>query len=324
MDAIAIANVRDQLIDRRLKLETAAATLDAPEDAVRLLQEVDAALTRMNAGVFGICETCHDPIEPDRLLVDPLTKFCLDHLTPVEQRALEHDLDLAARIQRELLPKRDLHIDGWEFAYHYQPAGTVSGDYCDLIVGNAGDVYFLVGDVEGKGVAAAMLMSHLSAMLRMLIPLGLPLCEVMERANHAFCDSTLAAHYATLVCGRTSSSGALEVCNAGHPPPLLLRAADSVRLEATGLPIGMFCSGRFSSTTVQLGAGDTLLLYTDGLPEARNSTGEEFGIDRLDALASSSSRVPGALVDASLRDLAAFRGAPGAEDDLTVFAISRS
>jgi sigma-B regulation protein RsbU (phosphoserine phosphatase) len=273
--------------------------------------------------VFGVCETCHDPIEPERLAADPLTQFCLDHLTPVEQRALEHDLELASRIQREMLPRSDVRVEGWDVAYHYQPAGTVSGDYCDLIPGNSDDVYFLVGDVAGKGVAAAMLMSHLSALLRTLITLGLPLGQMMERANRVFCESTLPAHYATLVCGRVSSSGEMEVCNAGHPPPLLLHGDDIVRLDATSVPVGMFCGGRFSSRTVSVAPGDTLLLYTDGLPEAQDQAGLEYGIDRLVSLALSSSREPEALVAACVRDLAAFRGAPGADDDLTVFAISR-
>src|SRR5207249_11064553 len=129
-------------------------------------------------------------------------------------------LELASRIQRELLPKPDLHVDGWQVAYHYQPAGPVSGDYCDLIRAESGDMYFLVGDVAGKGVAAAMLMSHLSALLRTLISLGLPLDQLMERASRVFCESTLPMHYATLVCGRATRSGAMELCDAGHPPPL--------------------------------------------------------------------------------------------------------
>lgn len=168
----------------------------------------------MNAGTFGLCATCHDAIEPDRLLADPLTQFCLDHLTPVEQRALQQDLELASRIQRELLPKPDTRFDGWEIAYHYQPAGPVSGDYCDLIPGDADQVYFLIGDVAGKGVAAAMLMSHLSAMLRTLITVGLPLSQLMERASRVFCESTLPTHYATLVCGR-AYRGARLTCFRG-------------------------------------------------------------------------------------------------------------
>lgn len=322
MEAPALPIFRDQLLDRRQKLETAAATLGRADEVTRLLQEVDAALGRMNAGTFGLCATCNEAIEPDRLLADPLTQFCLNHLTPVERRALQQDLDLASRIQRELLPKPDVRLDGWEIAYHYQPAGPVSGDYCDLIPVNADQVYFLIGDVAGKGVAAAMLMSHLSAMLRTLITVGLPLSQLMERASRVFCE-TLPAHYATLVCGRASSSGEIEVCNAGHPPPLLIRAGEIARLDATGLPIGMFCSERFSSRIVRLAPGEMLLLYTDGLLEAQNATGVEYGIERLSALAASANWQPKAIIDACLRDLAAFRSAPGSADDLTILAVSR-
>jgi phosphoserine phosphatase RsbU/P len=323
MEASALASVRDQLLDRRQKLEQATVTLSQSEDVVRLLQEVDAALTRVNAGRFGICETCHDPIEPERLVADPLIRFCIDHLSPREQRALEHDLELAAHIQREMLPKASMRVDGWAFAYHYQPAATVSGDYCDVIPGNSGDVYFIVGDVAGHGVAAAMLMSHLSALLRTLISLGLPLSDIMERANRAFCDSTLASHYATLVCGHACQSGEIEISNAGHPPPLLLHGDVVMRIDATGLPIGMFCSGRFPSYTIQLAPGDALLFYTDGLPEARNAAGEEYGIDRIADLVVSVSRAPSAMVDTYVRDVAAFRGAGTVEDDVTIFAVNR-
>jgi sigma-B regulation protein RsbU (phosphoserine phosphatase) len=323
MEATTLPVLRDQLLDRRQKLETAAVMLGRTDEVTRLLHEVDAALERTNAGTFGLCATCQEAIEPDRLLADPLTQFCLDHLTRVEQRALQHDLDLASHIQRELLPKPDVRFDGFEVAYHYQPAGPVSGDYCDLISGNADQMYFLIGDVAGKGVAAAMLMSHLSAVLRMLITIGLPLSELMERANRIFCESTVPTHYATLVCGRASSSGEIEICNAGHPPPFLIHKGEIVRLDATGLPIGMFCSERFSSRIVRLAPGDTLLLYTDGLLEAQNATGVEYGIERLAALAASATRQPKVTVDACLRDLAVFRGAPGADDDLTILAISR-
>ena len=323
MEATALPIFRDQLLDRRHKLLAAAATRGGAEEVTRLLQEVDSALGRLNAGTFGLCATCHEAIEPDRLLADPLTRFCLDHLTPVEQRALQQDLDLAARIQRELLPKPDVPLDGWELAYHYQPAGPVSGDYCDLIHGNGDQVYFLIGDVAGKGVAAAMLMSHLSAMLRTLISVDLPLSQLMERASRVFCEHTLPMHYATLVCGRASSSGEIEVCNAGHPSPLVIRAGEITRLEATGLPIGMFCSERFSSQTFRLTPGDLLLLCTDGLLEAQNAADEEYGIERLAALAASAPWRPHAIVDACLRDLTAFRGAAGSHDDLTILAVSR-
>jgi phosphoserine phosphatase RsbU/P len=323
MEQAVLPVLRDQLIVRRQKLESAAATLSDPDEVMRLLAEVDAALDRLNAGTFGLCETCGDAIEADRLLADPVTRFCIDHLTRAEQSALEQDLDLAARIQRELLPKSDVRFDGWNLAYHYRPAGPVSGDYYDLIATDDGQGYFLIGDVAGKGIAAALLMSHLSAMLRTLISLGLPLGQLMERTSRVFCESTLPTTYSTLVCGRTSSSGDVEISNAGHPPPLVIGAREIVRVDATGLPVGMFCNERFSSRAVHLDPGETLLLYTDGLIEAQNPEGVEYGVDRLCAFARSAPRQPEALIDACLRDLARFRRAPGSTDDLTMLAVSR-
>jgi sigma-B regulation protein RsbU (phosphoserine phosphatase) len=178
--------LREQLIDRRQKLESAAGTFHRPAELTRLLHEVDAALHRMDIGVFGICEVCHDPVEPERLLADPLVRVCLGDLTPREQRALEEDLELAAKIQNGLLPQPSQRIDGWEVAYHYQPAGAVSGDYCDLIKGEDGSLHFVLGDVSGKGVAASMLMAHLHAMFRTLISVNLPLEQMVERASRVF------------------------------------------------------------------------------------------------------------------------------------------
>ena len=325
MESTAVPLLRDQLLDRRRQLEAAAPSQVPDAEVARLIDEVDAALRRMDLGTFGICETCADSIEPDRLLANPLLRFCLDHLTTREQRALEQDLELAARIQRGLLPPVGTHLDGWETAYLYQPAGPVSGDYCDLIRGGGGDAYIIVGDVAGKGVAAAMLMSHLSALLRTLISVGLPLGQLLERASRVFCESTLPTHYATLVCARASETGEMEVANAGHPPPLVVRADGAIeRIDATGLPVGMFSSESFSSTTVRLAPGETLLLYTDGLLEAEDARGEQYGIARLCALAASAGALGAReLVDRCGRDLASFRDPRGSRDDLTNLAVRR-
>src|ERR1700736_823989 len=124
--------LRTELEQRRERLHGALHSPAAEASLSELLKAVDTALSRLDQGTFGLCETCHSSIEAERLLADPLVRFCLDHLTSAEQRALESDLSLAARIQRVLLPKPGLAPVGWEVCYHYQPASMVSGDYCDL------------------------------------------------------------------------------------------------------------------------------------------------------------------------------------------------
>src|SRR5258705_6909181 len=173
----------------------------------------------MDEGTFGICETCHESVEKERLLNDPLVRFCLDHLTREEQRALESDLELAARIQQGLLPPPELSAAGWHVRYHYEPAGPVSGDYCDVLESDGG-LLFLFGDVSGKGVAASMLMSHLHATFRSLARAGLPLERMVEDAIRIFCESTLAGEFATLVVVRVAHDGSVEFVNGGHLPVL--------------------------------------------------------------------------------------------------------
>ena len=191
--------MREQLLDRRDKLEEADEQVGGSERLRLLLQEVDSALARIDTGCYGLCESCHDTIECDRLLADPLVRFCLDHLSRHEKSALEQDLQLAKRVQIGLLPKGSLDCDGWQICYHYEPAGMVSGDYCDVIDSGKNGLYFMVGDVSGKGVAASMLMAHLHAMFRTLIPVGLSLPCMLQHASRVFRESTLPNQYATLV-----------------------------------------------------------------------------------------------------------------------------
>ena len=126
--ATLIHEMRPKILERRERLQAASRTLSA-DYLNQLLAEVDAALQRIDDGSFGICETCHDTIEADRLQRNPLLRFCLDHLTGEERKAHEQDLDLATRIQSNLLPARDIACGNWITHYRYQPAGVVSGDY---------------------------------------------------------------------------------------------------------------------------------------------------------------------------------------------------
>ena len=317
--------LREELFDRRQKLETAITASDDTLHLTGLLREVDDALERMGRGAYGLCEVCHDPVERERLIADPLVSVCLGCLSPVQRRALEDDLELAARIQATLLPPQNFTSDGWQVSYHYEAAQHVSGDYIDLVGDDDGQLYFMLGDVSGKGIAASMLMTQLHAMFRTLIPLGLPLNKIVERASRIFCESTLPTHFATLVCGRADAAGEVEVCNAGHLPPLLIHEGRVTSLAATGMPIGVFCNEQFTSLRVTMAPGDTLLLYTDGLSEARDASDAEYGTERLLGLVGEClEHTPASLVTHCLKDLLAFSGDTPRTDDLTIMAIRRA
>jgi phosphoserine phosphatase RsbU/P len=316
--------LRTELEQRRERLHAALHSPAADASLSHLLTAVDEALRRIDQGTFGLCETCHDSVEPERLLADPLVRFCLDHLTSVEQRALESDLSLAASIQRALLPSRDTAPTGWDVRFHYQPAGMVSGDYCDLVETKSG-LLFMLGDVSGKGVAASMLMSHLHATFRSLAEAGLPLDRMVEDANRIFCESTLAGQFATLVIGRAAHDGSVEFVSAGHLPLLHIHVDGVAAKDSTGVPLGMFCSARFPIHRLTLERGDTVFLYTDGLTEARNRAGQEYGLQRIRALAAQHiGKAPDGLISECLEDLLSFGEGLKQTDDLTLLVVRRS
>jgi|SRR5579875_1211552 len=317
--------MRQQLLSRRERLETALTTNQHPAHLHALLEEVDNALGRMQDGSYGLCETCHDTIECDRLLCDPLVRFCLDHLDKQERDALERDLQLAARVQRGLLPPQSLERHGWHMCYHYEPAGLVSGDYCDVVETNNSGLYFMVGDVSGKGVAASMLMAHLHAMFRTLIPMGFSLACMLEHASRVFSESTLPNQYATLVCGRAFSNGEIEISNAGHPAPLLARNGTVEPLEGASLPVGMFGQEEFSITKLSLNPGERIVIYSDGVSEATDASDAEYGTDRLRKLIGDHGALhPSELLAACRDDLAAFRVRCHKNDDATLFVLART
>ena len=225
---------------RRRILEMGAGVMDGY--LRELLEEVDAALRRIDQKTYGICASCHEPIETDRLLNDPLVSFCLDHL---------------------------------------------------------------------------------SAILRSLISLRLPIEELMPRANRIFCEGTLASHYATLVCGSATADG-LEISNAGHCPPLVLRTGAVERMESSGLPLGMFCRSQYAVQMIPLNPGESVVLYTDGLVEARDARGNEFGEERLiEILRSSGGLDAHELATTVLREHDSFTQAAPPVDDLTLLVIRR-
>lgn len=274
----------------------------------------------------GRCERCHDPLDRGRLAGDPLSRVCLGCLTDTERRELERDLELAAVVQQRLLPPEHVHAAGWEIEHRYLPLGVVSGDYCDVLGTDGSDtpIHIVLGDVSGKGLSASILMSHLQAVFRSLVSPELPVAELARRANRILCERSPSGAFSTLLLGRLSPDGELELCNAGHCPPLLVRDGKAAPLAATGLPVGLFCDSEFGTKHLRLAKGESLFLYTDGLSETTNGRGETYGSRRVEAFARRLNGGPTsrALLEC-LQDLDAFRGNTPRSDDLTVMMIRR-
>jgi len=327
MQTITESYLQTQLEERRRRLETAMSSGAANGAISALLSEVDAALERMRDGSYGICEECHDSVEQERLLADPLVRVCIDHLNEPQRRALERDLELASSVQRALLPPHDVRADGWQIHYCYEPAGVVSGDYCDVIPSRGDDaggsaVFLALGDVSGKGVAASLMMTQLHAMFRSLASSGLPLSELLARVNRLFCESTTAGQYATLVCARASASGVVELSSAGHLPVFVLRDGEVRSLGANSMPLGMFSEGNYPTQKLRLETGESLVFYTDGLSESRDRSNREYGFSRLgEFLRGRHALAPDALTAACLAEIKEF--AAMQHDDRTMLVLRR-
>jgi len=292
----------------------------------RLLQDVDVAIERLNGGRYGDCTVCGDWVGDGLLAGNPMARYCLCDLTPERVALLEEDLSLAGHIQTGLLPPQDVSHAGWVTHYRYLPHGPVSGDYIDLVAQDGGEetLYFMLGDVSGKGVAASLLMAHLNALVRSLTDRGLPLQKLVEQASRTFQRSTDSLHYATLVAGKARRGGEVEICNAGHWPPLLMRKDGVTALDTGNLPVGLLEGQDYGVRRLQLRRGETLVLYTDGLVEALDARGEDYGMaSLLRVLERNRGLEPALLLEAVLRDLGRFQGGQRLEDDLSLLALRR-
>ncbi len=244
-----------------------------------------------------------------------------DNNSSDDKKKILEDSTRAHQLQSMLLPKRGLGVAAWETYYDYAPAGAVGGDYCDLVAVD-GKLFFCFGDAVGKGIAGSMIASQLHSLFRALLPLELPLNQLSARINRIFCESKATDYYATLVCGRASSDGALELVNAGHLPPLVLRSGQAIPVVATGLPLGLFYTSTYEVTELRLVRGETLLFYTDGITEARNPMDVEYGAERLVSVAVGRRALcPEELVRACVDDVSAFSSGVLPHDDRTVMAL---
>jgi len=235
------------------------------------------------------------------------------------------DFRAAHGLQQKLLPKPHMRLDAWEVSFQYAPVGPVGGDYCDLIPRKTGELLLFFGDVMGKGFAASKISSQLNGVMRTLLYFDVPFEALAEHGNRIFCERVEAVgYYATFICACATPSGTIDLINAGHLPPLLIRQNGTERVMATGVPIGLFQGSTYETTRLHLAPGETLLFYTDGVTEARDASDREYGHERLERLAASHRHVsPTELVQACRNDVSVFASGRKMSDDVTVLALRR-
>ncbi len=235
---------------------------------------------------------------------------------------LQAQLELARQVQTRLLPERHCCLSDWEVAYSYQPAGYVSGDYVDLIPAGPDAFYFALGDVSGKGVAASMLMSHLHAVLRTLLPSQQTLEEIVTIASRTFCQSAPSAQFATLVLGKADRNGNVELVNAGHTPVLIVEGSEVEIIAAASLPLGMFCATDFTALKRSVSRQSTLFLYSDGITESTDEAGNEFDVKPLaETLLQARDFNPSEMVGMVGRTIARYDHGAEPADDRTMLAL---
>ncbi len=198
-------------------------------------------------------------------------------------RALMEEMKLAYNIQMELLPSENPVIENYDIAGRSIPAKAVGGDYYDFIKTGPGNLIFCIGDVVGKGMPAALLMSNIQATLRGQVENNFSPGVVMTRSNSLLFRSTDAGKFVTFFLATLDpSSHRIDYCNAGHEYPLLFRNNGQVEeLETEGLVLGAIENFNFGEGNTGLEPGEILLLYSDGVTEAFNPEGEQFGLERL-------------------------------------------
>jgi phosphoserine phosphatase RsbU/P len=249
------------------------------------------------------------------------------HLRALEQERLEREMHLAAEIQRQILPKGAPAVAGYQLAGWNRPAREVGGDYYDMFPMRGGRTGLVVGDVSGKGMPAALMVSTLHSALRLLLDqtgIGPPL---LEKLNRHILESSMPNKFITMFLAELDpDTGNLLYANAGHNPGLLLRADGRIEeLGSGGVPLGLLPGSRYQAREVNVAPGDLLCLYSDGITEAESVEEEEYGMERLGDVLRAHRDEPAfeAVLDAIRVSVEEFsRGRPQG-DDQTLLVVRR-
>jgi len=279
---------------------------------------------------------------PVRIFDNLFTLLCFSFIVYVIQRYIEdrellaetiqlqrddllRDVELAAQVQRMFLPVGTPAIAGLEIAGMMRPFKSVGGDYYDCLPINANTIQIAIGDVSGKGVSAALLMSATAAALRLEADRDRNMLQQVERLNADIAAVSDTEHYVTLLVGEIDTQKRIiRYVNCGHNPALLFQPSTQTlkRLDSSCPPIGLAPNENCELASADLTPGDVLVFYTDGVTEAENLLAEEFGIGRLSAvLQRSSSLSAKGLMDDIFSSAANFSKDVGFGDDVTILVV---
>ncbi|MCA1557257.1 MAG: SpoIIE family protein phosphatase, partial [Acidobacteria bacterium] len=246
------------------------------------------------------------------------------HEQLVEKKRLEGQLEVARQVQLELLPPSDPNLEGFDISAYNFPTEEVSGDYYDWVRIYDDQIGLVIADVSGKGVPAALLMAFLRASLRAAIHIGYAPHISMAKVNYLLWVSIERNQCETAFYGVLDASNkTLAYTNAGHNPPLVLDRDGKARfIERGGLPLGMFRDTRYYEYYVSIEQGQVIVLYTDGVTEATNRAGEEYGREHLErAVLDAQDLSAREMISKIHKDVLDWTEGQGAEDDITFFII---
>ena len=245
----------------------------------------------------------------------------------IQKRIMDEELRTASTIQRRLLPDAPAGIDGFSFIGSNQPCRTVSGDYYDFVVRPDGRVYFVIGDVSGKGVTAGLMMAGLQVAFRIFSKSDPDPASFVTKLNLALKENLPQSKFVTLFLGRLdTTSGTIEYVNAGHTPPILLTRQGATELTESDLLLGVVSRAEFVNRTLRLEPGDALILFTDGVTEASGDAGADLGAAQIGkAVAPLHGSDAGKIAQRVEETVLAHVGdAENLDDDVTLVVVSRS
>jgi sigma-B regulation protein RsbU (phosphoserine phosphatase) len=309
--------------DEGLQLLRTARAIDAslPVVVMTAWGNIELAVEAMRSGAHSFVQKPWD----NARLVQVLQRE-VERGRGLRAQSAQHQRDErdALLIQRALLPATLPSNEDFQLAGNWQPAGGFGGDCYDAALGPS-TLTLTIADVAGKGLPAALLMSSLQAAVRAFAVDATPPAAICASVNRLLCGQMVAGRFATMCFLRLDRARqVVAYANAGHNPPLLARSAGGVeRLTSTGTVLGVFPEVEFRGVETALMAGDRLLLYTDGITEARNADDEEYGEERLAAVLSQHRHLDAvALHQTVLSDVTRFASASGFQDDATLLVVA--